>query len=253
MIFYFSATGNSKYVTTRLAQATNDTAVSITECLKKRILTFDIKENERIGFVTPTYNWGLPIVVIDFLEQMNLKMTGKHYVYHVLTYGTSTGQAHDMMSKYLVKKQISLDGKFNIRMVDTWTPIFNLSDKEKNKRVTDAAEGLIAEVSNKVKMQLGGDFNHSKLPRMISAIGYSQYSNGRKTRKFKVEDSCIGCNLCAKICPVGAIEMQDDKPVWIKNQCTLCLGCLHRCPKFAIQYGKHTKKHGQFVNPNVKF
>ena len=27
-------------------------------------------------------------------------------------------------------------------------------------------------------------------------------------------------------------------------------GCA-RCPKFAIQYGKHTAKHGQYTNPNV--
>ena len=27
---------------------------------------------------------------------------------------------------------------------------------------------------------------------------------------------------------------------------------LHRCPKFAIQYGDRTKNHGQYTNPNVK-
>ena len=26
-----------------------------------------------------------------------------------------------------------------------------------------------------------------------------------------------------------------------------CLGCLHKCPTFAIQYGRNTKKHGQYV------
>ena len=31
----------------------------------------------------------------------------------------------------------------------------------------------------------------------------------------------------------------------------LCLGCLHRCPRFAIQDGRHTKEHGQYTNPNV--
>lgn len=43
-----------------------------------------------------------------------------------------------------------------------------------------------------------------------------------------------------------AIEMQDKRPVWVKEKCTMCLGCLHRCPKFAIQYGKNTKQHGQY-------
>lgn len=43
-----------------------------------------------------------------------------------------------------------------------------------------------------------------------------------------------------------------DSPVWTKEERILCLGCLHRCPKFAIQYGKHTKEHGQYLNPHVK-
>ena len=46
--------------------------------------------------------------------------------------------------------------------------------------------------------------------------------------------------------------MQASKPVWVKDKCVMCLGCLHRCPKFAIQYGRNTKKHGQYANPNVK-
>ena len=29
------------------------------------------------------------------------------------------------------------------------------------------------------------------------------------------------------------IEMRDGKPVWVKGKCVMCLGCLHRCPKFA--------------------
>ena len=55
-----------------------------------------------------------------------------------------------------------------------------------------------------------------------------------------------------KKCPVQAIEMQSGKPVWVKEKCVMCLGCLHRCPKFAIQYGKNTKKHGQYLHPKGK-
>ena len=74
----------------------------------------------------------------------------------------------------------------------------------------------------------------------------------RGTAHFCVEDGCVGCGLCAKKCLVQAIEMRNKKPVWVKDKCVMCLGCLHRCPKFAIQYGKNTKKHGQYTNPNVK-
>ncbi|MDY5082979.1 MAG: EFR1 family ferrodoxin, partial [Candidatus Limivicinus sp.] len=76
----------------------------------------------------------------------------------------------------------------------------------------------------------------------------------RRTKNLHVENACIGCGLCARKCPVQAIEMKNKTPVWVKDKCVMCLGCLHRCPKFAIQYGngKATKKHGQYVNPHVK-
>ena len=70
----------------------------------------------------------------------------------------------------------------------------------------------------------------------------------RKTKRFWAEDTCIGCGLCAKKCPISAIKLKDRKPEWAKAQCVMCLACLHHCPKFAIQYGKNTKKHGQYVH-----
>lgn len=58
--------------------------------------------------------------------------------------------------------------------------------------------------------------------------------------------------LSAQKCPVQAIELQAGKPVWVKKNCAMCLGCLHRCPQFAIQDGPNTKAYGQYRNPNVE-
>lgn len=56
---------------------------------------------------------------------------------------------------------------------------------------------------------------------------------------------------CVKSCPVKAIDLQMKKPVWVKNECVMCLRCLHLCPKFAIQYDNKTQNHGQYLNPHI--
>ena len=89
-----------------------------------------------------------------------------------------------------------------------------------------------------------------KVPVFAAKIFYSlEYDAMRKTKHFTVEDSCIGCGLCARKCPVSAIRIEDGKPVWVKDECVACLACLHSCPKFSIQYGSRTKGHGQYTHP----
>lgn len=250
MILYFSATGNSEYVAQRIAAETGDIAVSITDYYKKQIFSFDEKY-KTLGIVSPTYSWGLPVIVTEFLQRLDLSHK-PDYLFFIATYGTTPGQTGRFADNILAPKGLSLSAKFSVKMPDTWTPIFDLSNKEKVRRINDNAELEIDYIIKQIKNFTVGDFMKNKLPYPLAKIGYNiEYDSMRKTKHFSVEDSCIGCGLCAKKCPVQAIEMQNKRPVWSKKKCVMCLGCLHRCPKFAIQYGKNTKKHGQYTNPNV--
>ncbi len=252
MIFYFSATGNSKYVAAKIAEDCNDEIISITDCMKSHTYTFDIKENDRIGIIAPTYHWGLPSIVSDFLSRLFLNLHGEHYFYYVSTYGTTTGQSGLMANKILAEKGYFIDAFFSVKMPDTWTPVFDLSDKDKVAKINQLAEVEIDGIIPKIKTYAKGNYMRNKVPAFAVKIYYKTYDSQRKTNHFTLESNCIGCGLCAGQCPVNAIEMQGKRPVWVKEQCVMCLGCLHKCPKFAIQYGNGTKKHGQYVHPKNK-
>ncbi|WP_446897070.1 EFR1 family ferrodoxin [Clostridium sp. LBM24168] len=253
MIFYFSATGNSKYVALKIVTESEEETIDIADCVKNRQFTFTIKNKEKIGFVTPTYFWGIPSIVCEFLEKLELRIPNsyKPYIYHVATFGTTTGQVGYMVNEFLKKRGLSLNSRFSVQMPDTWTPVFDLTDKKKIEKINHEAEKQIEEVVEKIKHEIAGDFSHRKMPMIAVKLFYPQYEKQRQTKYFTVDYSCISCGICAKKCPVEAIDIQKGRPVWTKEKCTLCLRCLHHCPKFAIQYGNRTKNHGQYVNPNV--
>lgn len=50
------------------------------------------------------------------------------------------------------------------------------------------------------------------------------------------------------LCHTGNIYLINVKPVW-NDQCTHCMACICRCPKKAIEYGKHSKDLVRYTCP----
>ena len=69
MIFYFSGTGNSKWIANQLSKEQKEDLVFIPDALRSGVLEFCLKEEETIGFVFPIYSWAPPEIVLNRSEE----------------------------------------------------------------------------------------------------------------------------------------------------------------------------------------
>ncbi len=252
MIFYFSATGNNKYVAESIAEEMTEKMVSIPECFDKDRFHFDLSEGEMLGFVFPTYFWGLSPNILEFLRKVELDMPEDTYTFYIATYGSSPGASRHYAARVLKERGITFDASFGVLMPDTWTPMFDLSDAEAVQETNDREEPQIRAIIQSLQHREKGNFIQNEKAYLLSKPVYTYYDKvARKTSHLYTMTTCIGCGLCAKDCPDHAMKMEWSQPVWVKERCLMCLRCLHRCPKNAIQYDSKALGHGQYIHPGV--
>lgn len=240
MIYYFSATGNSKHAAEVIAEKTSDIAVSIVDVINgKSKVEADVK---RTGFVFPVYFWGLPEIIKRFASMPEIKNSLGEYVYCVITCGATTGTADKMLAKKLGR---DLDYSYSLRMPDNYVVLYDPSPKEKAQKFLAHAdkelETVCAEINNSAKKRAGSTKGEIK-----SLFVPPLYDIFRKTKKFYADEKCISCGICAKSCPDDVIEIRNGKPVWIKSKCQHCTACINCCPTEAIQYGKGTQSRRRY-------
>lgn len=289
-IFYFSGTGNSKYVAEKISASLGfhggADMFRITSKMEGIVLPLSMVDNSgAIIVVSPTYFWGLPSVVSDFFEKLEIEgySSKANPIVLVLTCGGSTGLADKMAARILRKKDYTLTSAFSVKMPDNYCIMFDfmtpaneidailIQAEERINTICDAISDICMTSQDKTcSVTFSGTQTRFKgrnlLHRggnawMASTFSYPFYKSGRKTKPFTVSDVCIECGLCAKICPAGMISMESldtaytDKrmmrPVWKDGQCIQCLACLHHCPVRAIQYGHKTKNSGRYLNPKT--
>ena len=67
--------------------------------------------------------------------------------------------------------------------------------------------------------------------------GIREMMRDRLLARPKVEfDKCIGCGLCAKMCPPRSLKIVDGKPEFKLDECIRCCCCQEHCPKGAIEF-----------------
>ncbi len=245
MIFYFSGTGNSKHIADKIAKRTGERLVFISKNTIEKDETYEIGENERIGFIFPIYWYCMPSIVEKFIIQLKLSGYQKQYVYAIASYGIAAGNVMDRMTKTLNKKQVHLNGIFGVKMVDNYVVGYNIMNKEKQRILLNNAEAEIDKIMSMIEYREYIEYIKKGMIAFVTPITGYAYRKTNHTKKFFATQECNGCKQCERACPCNAIQIVDGKPMW-SGDCTFCLNCIHSCKQSAIQYGKSTMKRDRY-------
>lgn len=225
-ICYFSATGNSLYVARRIGGK----LLSIPQLMRQDEICI---ADDAIGVVCPCYNVEMPMMVRDFMRKAHLK-TG--YFFFVYTFGEGIAESFAHAKLAAEEAGLTLAYVNAIQMVDNFIPYFDMQqqiDSLKRKNVEGQIERLLVDIAARktveVEITKQTEENMAKYHKQLA----EQFLRKDTALSYRVNDDCIRCGICVKVCPANNITITEAE-VQFSDHCEVCYACLHNCPKTAI-------------------
>jgi len=253
-ILYFTATGNSLYI----AKSLGGDLLSIPQLVKEGKYDFT---GEKIGIVFPLHAWGVPSYVVDFLKKAKFNCD---YLFAISTFGIYSGAVAKHLTDIGNEAGYRFDYINRIKMVDNYLPTFDMDkeiEKESKKEIEKhlhmikqdiqaskkwtPRESFVRKASfNYMSKRENKPFNDKRLKVHVYGEGIENY--------LRLEDSCTGCGVCAKVCPVDNIKVdKKGKNISLDNKCFMCFACLHHCPSNTIHINGEVS-NARFINRHIK-
>ena len=228
MILFFSATGNSLYAAKQLDQE----LVSIPQEMKKtnRHYTAD-----KIGIVCPLFEFEIPSMVKDFIRDSEFET---EYFYLVVTYGCHHGGVAGRTQEFL--SSIGKEANYinTIIMHDNAIIVFDMNQQRQIEGEKKVDEHLAL-----IKADIDTEKHYIQAASKEETDFYNNYMHFKEQAGpmysfplYRVNERCVGCGTCSRICPRGCIRLENNRPDYDYTNCINCMACIQACPTKALQF-----------------
>jgi len=233
VMFYFSGTGNSKYVAEQFCENMKAACHSIEE-----VADFEkiIHAEDVIGFCYPVYMSRVPRIMREFVAQHMDALNGKKLIIFC-TQLLLSGDGTRAFAALFPKNHINVIYTEHFFMPNNVNNVFILpstSDKSIQKCTKNAKRKLKSvclNIENGIIKKRG--FNPlSRGLGLIQGVFMSQ-TESLANKSVKVNDDCTKCGICVNICPTRNLVLENER-IKHNHNCTMCYRCMNKCPKMAI-------------------
>jgi len=237
--FYFSGTGNTRYITLRLCEKLSRSYdTEIYDVSERRDFTQPLRSADRILLAFPVYGSSPPLPMRRFLYRYAREFDQSRVII-VATQVMFSGDGAASLGRTVEKfgGNVEFAEHFNMPNNLSDCKILAIKNGRELDRTVERAEKRMDRFVEKITS--GKRFRRGFHP-LSHATGYFcqrifwRKSESEKKDKLKIDpQKCVGCGLCVKQCPVNNLALSGGKAA-PKGNCVLCYGCVNRCPQKAI-------------------
>ncbi len=239
-VFYFSGTGNTKFVVRKICGALDRLCVTEIYDITAENADFTqaMKESDLFLIAFPIYGGAPPIPMREFVKKYSSCFRNKNVAIAETQFffsgdgAASLGRAIEGYGGKVIAAE-----HFNMPNNLADCKPFPVKNGREIKKTLQMAQKRAEKFARKLSDGKGHRRGFSPLPHAVGYYCQRKYwrkGEAEKRGRLKVDPAlCVGCRTCVKQCPVSNLAAENGKAKPL-GKCVFCYRCVNLCPKKAI-------------------
>jgi len=246
VMFYFSATGNSKYIAEMFCHYMDAACHSIEEEIEFTAL---MASEDIIGFCYPVYGSRVPRLMREFVIAHIQSLSNKKLIIFCTQMGGS-GDGARALTDIIPRGDIEVIYAEHFLMPNNVCNLFilPLAGDKLTQWYLKKSQRMVLEACANIKNRTVKRRGFNPVSRALGLIqgAFLPGIERRAKNKVWIDEGCNLCGICVSICPMDNLKNENGK-IETNNNCMMCYRCINKCPQKAIAVFLRCKVKKQYA------